>query len=401
MIDLAVSSAADRPKSITFMPNLTRHSAALVLDMTPTVWQALDEFHFQLCVALLARGIQPVVIFAHQPPPEYIARFAKTGAVITALDYNIGLYKYFQGLGKIFRQYNVQVMQSRGFNYFTLLWWMAYLNGVRRIIYVAGNSGVLRARSWKKVLLRLATRILMWPITKVVSVTRFVKQQLVDLSISADRVLPIYNGIDLIRFSPDEAARELWRAEYGVGPAEVVIASISYLRPYKYVHILLEAFAILLRGGSQARLFIAGDGPLFDQLQKLSQDLGIAGRVHWLGNFGKPEKLLQGSDIFVLASVGEAFGNAVAEAMACGVPAVTSRSGGFPEIVEEGKTGFLAMPDDAADFADRMQRLAADRTLRREMSQLSIARAHQCFSTQNTVANFLKLYESLGVFDRA
>ena len=383
------------------MANPPRQSAALVLDMTPTVWQALDEFHFQLCIALMARGVQPVVIFAHEPPLNYIARFATTGAVITALDYNIGFFKYFRGLGKIFRQYNVKVIQSRGFNYFTLLWWMAYLNGVRRIIYVAGNSGVLRARSWKKMLLRLATGVLMWPISKVVSVTGFVKQQLVDLSISADRVLPIYNGVDLIRFSPDEAAGEVWRTEYGVPPGELVIASISYLRPYKYVHTLLEAFAILLRGGSRAHLFIAGDGPLFDELQKLSKDLGITGRVHWLGNFGKPEKLLQGSDIFVLASVGEAFGNAVAEAMACGVPAVTSRSGGFPEIVEEGKTGYLAKPADAADFADRIQQLAADPNLRREMSQRSIERARQCFSTENTVGNFLKLYEALGVFDRA
>src|SRR2546423_14653225 len=127
-------------------------SAALVLDMTPTVWQALDEFHFQLCAALMARGIQPVVIFAHDPPRDYTARFETTGAVVTALDYNTGFYSYFRGLGKIFRQYNVQIIQSRGFSYLTLLWWMAYLNGVRRIIFVAGNSGVLRARSWKKFL---------------------------------------------------------------------------------------------------------------------------------------------------------------------------------------------------------------------------------------------------------
>jgi glycosyltransferase involved in cell wall biosynthesis len=383
------------------MANTPRKSAALVLDMTPTVWQALDEFHFQLCAALMARGIQPVVIFAHEPPPNYSARFETTGAVITALDYNIGFFNYFRGLGRIFRQYNVKVIQSRGFNYFTLLWWMVYLNGVRRIIYVAGNSGVLRARSWKKVLLRLATRVIMWPITKVVSVTKFVKQQIVDLSISADRVLPIYNGVDLIRFSPDATAREVWRAEYRIQSDELVIASISYLRPYKYVHTLLEAFAILLRRGLRAHLFIAGNGPLFDELQKLSEDLGITGQVHWLGNFGMPEKLLQGSDIFVLASVGEAFGNAVAEAMACGVPVVASHSGGFPEIVEDGKTGFLAKPADAADFADRIQQLAADPNLRREMSQRSIERARQCFSTQNTVGNFLKLYEALGVFERA
>lgn len=376
-------------------------SAALVLDVTPTVWQAIDEFHFQLCVALMTRGVQPVVIFAHDPPPAYIAHLETSGAVVTALDYNTGLYKYFKGLGNIFRQYNVKIIQTRGFNYHTLLWWMVYLNGVRRIICVAGNGGLLRARSWKKFLLQVASRVIMWPITKIVSVTKFVKQQIVELSIPAERVLPIYNGTDLIRFSPDETARQAWRNQYGIQPGELVIATVGYLKPIKYVHIILEAFAILCRGGVRAQLFIAGDGPLFDELQKLSQRLGIASRVHWLGNFSKPEKLLQGADIFVLASVGEAFGNAVAEAMACGVPVVTSRSGGLPEVVEDGKTGFLATPADAADFADRIQQLATDANLRREMSQRSIERARQCFSNQNTVGNYMKLYEALGVFDRA
>src|SRR5204862_565271 len=97
-----------------------------------------------------------------------------------------------------------------------------------------------------------------------------------------------------LRFSPAAVASDVWRAKYGIQPDELVIASISYLRPYKYVHTLLEAFSILVHGGLRAHLFIAGDGPLFDELQKLSQNLGISARVNWLGNFGAPEKLLQG-----------------------------------------------------------------------------------------------------------
>src|SRR5438105_6134564 len=150
--------------------------AAVLTDTAPTVWTAVEEFHFQLCAALSSRGIQPVIIHGLQPSQEYCSRMRTSGAVVTNLNYfAMGPYQFFRALGTIFRQYHVGVVQSRGYNYFRLLWWMVRLQGVRRIIFVEGNSGVLRSQSWKRFLLRLRTRVMTMPITQVITISQFVK----------------------------------------------------------------------------------------------------------------------------------------------------------------------------------------------------------------------------------
>jgi glycosyltransferase involved in cell wall biosynthesis len=132
-------------------------------------------------------------------------------------------------------------------------------------------------------------------------------------------------------------------------------------------------------------------------LKKLAAELGAADRIHWLGYCSDPASLLQASDIFVLASSGEAFGLVLAEAMACGVPVVGSRSGAIPEIVDDGITGLLATPRDENSFADAIERLALDTKLRKEMGANSVARVHEKFAVARVAEETLRIYESLGL----
>jgi len=383
------------------MTTVCRRGAAFVLDTAPTVWTSVDEFHYQMSHALFQRGIQPVLLYAIEPPEDYRRRMHASGAIIDILNYKTPKTSYFPALGKIARKYNVDVIQSRGFNYFTLLWWMARLQGVRRIIFVEGNSGLLRARSWKKLLLQLRAKVLTLPISKIVCVSRFVKDQLVQVGLPAERVVPIHNGVDMLRFHPDPKARQEFRCEYGIEPDEVALSTISYLRDFKKPHIVLEALAHLRVQGVPAHLFVAGNGELMDSMRALSSKLGIADKVHWLGNFSQTEKLLQGSDVFVLASVGEAIGNALIEAMACGVPSVGSRSGGIPEVIEDGSTGFLATPLDSGDFAQKIAQIVSQPELRCKMIRQSLQRARDQFSVERAVRDFLAVYQDLGVISHA
>jgi glycosyltransferase involved in cell wall biosynthesis len=383
------------------MTAVCHRGAAFLLDTSPTVWTSLDEFHYQMSHALFERGIQPVLLYAVEPPLSYQKRMHASGAIIDTLNYKTPKTSYFPAFGKIARKYNVEVIQSRGFNYFTLLWWMARLHGIRRIIFVEGNSGLLRAKSWKRLLLQLRAKALTLPISQTVSVSRFVKDQLVQVGLPAERVVPIHNGVDLRRFHPDPQAREEFRRQYGIQPDELVLATISYLRDFKKPHIVLEACAHLVRQGLPVHLFVAGDGELMDAMKALSSQLGISDKVHWLGNFSQTEKLLQASDVFVLASVGEAFGSALIEAMACGVPCVGSRSGGIPEIIEDGSTGFLATPLDSRDFAQKITQIVSQPELRCKMIRHSLQRAREKFSVERTVADFLRVYQDLGVIGHA
>lgn len=372
-----------------------RRSIALLLDMSPSVWTSVDEFHCRLCKALSREDILPIVVFAAEGSPQFRGRFEAAGAVMLTQNYWHGGVRYYRRLGEIFRQYHVTLIQTRGFNYFILLWWMVRLQGVRHIVFVEGNSGLLRSGPWKKKLLRLRTLYLTLPLSRTVTVTNFVKRQLIEIGFDERKVQAIYNGVDLARFHPDAAARELWRERYSVRSNEIVVSTISYLRAFKNPHIIVESCARLLERGIAIRLFVAGSGELLEPMKELARKLGIADRVHWLGNFGETEKLLQASDVFVLASVGEAIGNVLLEAMACGVPCVGSRSGGIPEIIDHGTTGYLSAPLDAADFANAMEKLARDSTLRRQMAEESLRQARKRFDVDVTVSQFVDVYRCL------
>ena len=97
----------------------------------------------------------------------------------------------------------------------------------------------------------------------------------------------------------------------------------------------------------------------------------------------------------MLASVGEAFGLVLAEAMACGVPIVGSRSGSLPEVVDEGRTGLLATPLDAKSFADAIERLAGDAELRGRMGAGAVDRVRELFTVGKAVDETVGIYDSL------
>ncbi len=114
---------------------------------------------------------------------------------------------------------------------------------------------------------------------------------------------------------------------FSIRPDEVILSTVSYLRPFKNPQILFEACGELAARHVPFRLFVAGDGDMLPDLRILSEKLGLRDHIVWLGNVVDPRTLRQDADIFLLASVGETFGLVLAEAMACGVPVVGSRSG--------------------------------------------------------------------------
>jgi glycosyltransferase involved in cell wall biosynthesis len=320
---------------------------------------------------------------------------AATGAAIEILNFAKGKRQYFQGLGDIVRKHGVTTVQTRGFNYFHPIWWMLQLQGVRRVIFVEGNSGLLRARSWRKALLKVRAGVLTWPVMRIVAISDFVKRQLVELGIPEAKVQTVYNGVDAGRYHPDPAVRQEWREKYALKPEEALISTVAYLRTFKNPQVMFEACGLLAARKFPFRFFVAGTGDLVEPMKQLSQKLGFAERIHWLGNISQTERLLQASDIFMLSSVGEALGNAFLEATACGVPIVGTDSGAIPEIVVPGETGFLAGASDPAAFADGIQKIMSDDALRRRMSEQSVARARTVFDLDTAVQNFLAVYDSL------
>ena len=134
-----------------------------------------------------------------------------------------------------------------------------------------------------------------------------------------------------------------------------------------------------------ARLLMVGDGPDHHEAFELASALGVSGRVSFLGSFPRIEGLLSVCDLFLLPSVKESFGLAALEAMAAGVPVIASRTGGVPEVVEDGVTGFLCAERDVSGMAAAALKLLSDETLHAQFARAARKRAVTEFSERKAV----------------
>jgi glycosyltransferase involved in cell wall biosynthesis len=205
------------------------------------------------------------------------------------------------------------------------------------------------------------------------------------------RLHVIPNGIELARFHPDPAARARVRRELDIGADAWVVGTVGRIAAEKNHALLLRAVAPLL--GPEARLVVAGDGPLLPQLTELAAGLGIAPFAHLLGVRRDVPEVLNALDVFAMSSDTEGLPLVVLEAMATGLPVVSTGVGGIPNVIEEGQTGLLVPAGDEAALRDRVAALKADPARTRRMGararEVTVAR----FSAERMQRDYLALYE--------
>jgi len=176
--------------------------------------------------------------------------------------------------------------------------------------------------------------------------------------VRADRWRVIPNAVDLVRFAPrDAAARDVARTRLGVRGDAFLWLVVGRLYPQKDHAALLRAVTLLRERHPSLRLAIAGDGPLRASLRQQARELSLTDEVHWLGVRTDVPDLLVASDAFVLPSRWEGSPNALLEALAAGVPVAATDVGGVRELVEDGRSGFVAPPGDAGALAAAMERV--------------------------------------------
>lgn len=201
--------------------------------------------------------------------------------------------------------------------------------------------------------------------TKAIAVSRGIGRDLQARGFPADRVAVINNPLPTQL--PPPQARYPWQeqlAAMGDGP---VVVTAGRLVPVKDHATLLDAFA-LLRARRSARLVIFGDGPLENQLRSQAGRLGIANSVLLPGYVNDPTACYSSADLFVLSSVSEGFGNVLIEAMAQGVPVVSTDAPHGPrEILADGRYGTLVPVGDALALAAAM-----DQTLQAPLPAASL-----------------------------
>ena len=172
-----------------------------------------------------------------------------------------------------------------------------------------------------------------------------------------------------------------------------ILVHVSNFRPVKRVVDVVRTFEGVKRV-LPATLVFVGDGPDRDMAQQEVDRLNLRRHVRFLGKVDNVADVLRGADLFLLPSQTESFGLAALEAMACGVPVVASRTGGLPEVVTEGETGYLADVGDVAVMTERALAILQDRALHARMRTAAATRA-LAFSAEKVVPQYEKLYEDV------
>jgi glycosyltransferase involved in cell wall biosynthesis len=254
----------------------------------------------------------------------------------------------------------------------------------------------------------VATRHLLhpvsWPVCKRPFLRRYgaliAVSEAVGRVVAADRLVApnrqfvVPNGVRAP--GPAPAGSDL-RRRLGLPPDALLVGLVGRLAPDKGVDVLLAAAARLLPGRPAVHVVLVGDLPADrygDGLRSRVAAPDLAGRVHLCGYVAGMGDRMAELDVLVVASEAEPFGLVTIEAMAAGVPVVATASGGSPEIVRDGREGYLVPYGDAGALIDRLARLTASPDLRRGLGAAGRRRHHARFTAARMVAATETVYET-------
>lgn len=223
--------------------------------------------------------------------------------------------------------------------------------------------------------------------------SEFSKRQLAsELGVRTNHVSVVYYGV-APTFMPRPPRVDLLD-RYNLRGHPVVLC-FGGLKPRKNLFLLLDVWATVAARRTDARLVVAGGGPLLDNLRQHARRLGLDGHVVFTGYVPEGEKAdhFNLADVFLFPSAMEGFGFTVAEAMASGVPVVASDRGSIPELVAHGQSGFVCDPTLPDLFVERLLLLLGDPAMRETFGTAGRERADRLFRWEPCVTATRRVYE--------
>jgi len=206
-----------------------------------------------------------------------------------------------------------------------------------------------------------------------------------------ERLNVIYNFIDPEVYKP--GAYETHRTHYAK-PDEAILLHISNFRPVKRLPDVIRTFAAV-NAATPARLLLVGDGPERTPAMQLAAELGISSRIRFLGEQQDVRPFLSISDLLLFPSDGESFGLVAAEAMACEVPVIGTKTGGLIEVVADGETGILCPVGDFEAMGRAAVELIRAPERRKTMGIAGRRRVIENFSPDLIVPQYERYYAAL------
>jgi len=213
--------------------------------------------------------------------------------------------------------------------------------------------------------------------------------------LAADRVAAFPIGLDVRQFRPGAPDPDL-RRELGVSPAQLLVGLISYLRTYKGHEYFIEAAGQIAARRADVTFVIVGEGPEEQPIRRRIEQAGLTTRIRMLGFRDDLLNVFRSLDVFAIPSVeGDTIPQVLMQALAMGIPVVSTTVGSIPDVVLEGETGYVVPPRDGRALADRIQRLLEDPVLRRRLGANGRALVEQSYSIEKMLDRMESVYRQL------
>ena len=223
-----------------------------------------------------------------------------------------------------------------------------------------------------------------------IAASEAIRQMLLADGIPEERTVTVHEGIDVdhVLAAPAVNVHEaFWLPHHAP-----VVGNVAALVPHKGQRHLIEAAHLVVREVPDARFVILGEGELREMLERHVHEHHLEKHVLLPGFRTDVLGCIKGFDVFAMSSVTEGLGTSLLDAMACSRAIVASRTGGIPEVVDDGVTGLLVPPRDHAALAAAIVRLLKDEALRGRMGDAGLARVSERFTVDRMVAGTAAVY---------
>jgi L-malate glycosyltransferase len=368
------------PPRIKLLKMLTNFNIGGTERQVANLVSGIDSSCFDLHLACFSNSgeLQRDIEHLQIPRPEFqISRL-----------YGLGTFRQAGRLTRYIRRNHIQIVHTYGFypNVFAIP--AARLAGVVIIASIRDTGDGLTPiqRRIQKFVCRMANCVLVN--------AEAIRKTLIGEGYRPDNILVIRNGINLPSFRKHRNDGTI-RHSLGLPPSARMVLVFARLNQLKGVDYFLDAAVSVAARFPDVYFVIAGGGAHRKALEEHSLQLGLADRVVFTGFRTDIPALLSEATLSVLPSLSEGLSNSLLESMAAGVPAIATRVGGNPEVIEDGVTGLLVPPRDAHSLAEAMSLVLGDRDLAARLGDAGPRRVAHYFSVERTVSETEQLYRRL------
>jgi glycosyltransferase involved in cell wall biosynthesis len=262
----------------------------------------------------------------------------------------------------------------------------ARLAGIKQVVYRRGNARPIRNSISNRIIFKKI-------ITAVIANSEETKRSVLknnNFLFPSNKIKVLYNGLDIKKFDAI-----VYKTLIDNRDGSIILGSAGRLSEEKGHHLLVDMALVLRKKQVSFILIIAGEGPMKDSLIQKCSVSGLEENIIFTGFVENIKSFMESIDIFILPSLWEGFGYVSIEAMACNKPVVAFSTGSNPEIIEDGKTGFLVNCFDTNELAEKVSLLISNKALRLAFGKAGREKVEKTFNSEITARSTINFIEEL------